>query len=126
MKITVKKSKLHQRGVFALKDITKGEILEICPVIILDKKDTKIIDPTELYNYYFSWKDEGGGLALGYGSIYNHSYQPNARYKTKYPSKQIIFTAIKNIKQGEEILVNYNGNPLTQNKVWFDQSPAKN
>ncbi len=121
MKITIKKSKLHKKGVFALEKIEIGEVIEVCPVIILNQNDTKQIDGTELYNYYFSWKDQGSAIALGYGSIYNHSYQPNARYKTNYTSKTITFKAIKAIKKGEEILVNYNGDPESQNKVWFEK-----
>ena len=55
MKIKFKKSKLDGNGIFAITDIQKDEIIEICPIIILNEKDTKEIDKTHLYNYYFSW-----------------------------------------------------------------------
>ncbi|MEX0595200.1 MAG: SET domain-containing protein [Candidatus Paceibacterota bacterium] len=121
MKIYLKKSKIHGLGIFALEDIATGEVIETCPVLILSKKDTETIDKTELYNYYFSWKNQTSALALGFGSIYNHAYIPNARYKTNYLRKQIIFIATKDINKDQEITVNYNGDPLSQNKVWFEK-----
>ena len=35
---------------------------------------------TVLKDYCFNWAEGKVALALGYGSIYNHSYRPNARY----------------------------------------------
>lgn len=121
MVIEFKKSKLHGIGIFATSDIQANEIIEICPIIILNEKDTKEIDKTHLYNYYFSWKDNGSAISLGYGSIYNHSYEPNAKYEKDFLSNMLTFRAIKKIKKGEEIFVNYNGDPNNKEKVWFDK-----
>ena len=32
-----------------------------------------LLDETNLYNYYFTWQDQAAAIALGYGSLYNHS-----------------------------------------------------
>ena len=61
-----------------------------------------------------SWR-----LALGYGSLYNHSYRPNARY-VDLSERTKLFTAIRDIAAGEEITVNYNGEPEDQTPVGFD------
>ena len=121
MKIKVKKSKIHNKGVFAKKNIRKNEVIEICNLIILNQKDTEIINKTSLYNYYFSWNDKGSGIALGNGSLYNHSYEPNAKYVKDFSTNIIIFIALKPIRTGKEILVNYNGDPKKNSKVWFDK-----
>ncbi len=121
VKIKVKKSKLHGKGVFALENIPKGKTIELCNIILLDKKDTKIIDKTFLYNYYFAWKNKGSAIALGNGSLYNHSYEPNAEYDKDFKNNSLAFISIRSIKKGEEIVVNYNGNPNKQNKIWFDK-----
>lgn len=121
MNIEFKKSKLHGIGIFATTDIKISEIIEICPIIILNDDDTKKIDKTHLYNYYFSWNHKGSAISLGYGSIYNHSYEPNAKYEKDSLNNLIIFRAIKKIKKGDEILVNYNGDPNNKEKVWFDK-----
>lgn len=115
-------SKLGGRGIFTGTAIEKDTLIEICPVIVLPEKDLPIIHGTFLHDYYFLWGDNqlACAIALGNGSIYNHSYQPNAKYLLDYDHQTIDFYAIKNIGAGEEILVNYNGEPNSQDKVWFD------
>lgn len=118
----IKKSKISGLGVFANRDIMPGENIEKCRVILLPQKDIKYIDKTNLYNYYFSWKFCNQiAIALGNGSIYNHSYKPNAKYQKDIKNNIIMFEAVKIIKKGEEIFVNYNGKPTSQKKVWFDK-----
>ena len=41
------------RGVFSIKDLKEGEIIESCPVIILPKEQISLLDQTVLYDYYF-------------------------------------------------------------------------
>ena len=121
MKIIVKKSKLHERGVFAARYINKKEIIEVCDLILLEESELHHLNKTILGNYTFSWRNKYGALALGNGSLYNHSYEPNAKYIQEYKENKLKFVAIKDIKKGEEILVNYNGNPENKDKVWFDK-----
>jgi SET domain-containing protein len=111
------------RGVFCSEDIRKGEIIETCPVIVCPPEDRSLIDQTYLYNYYFLWEDDhkSTAIALGFGSIYNHSYSPNAAYETYYEEQIIQFIAIKDIPADTEITVNYNHDPEDQTKVWFDR-----
>jgi len=121
MKIEVKKSQISGNGVFATTQILKDELIEVSNLIILEHNEIKFIDKTKLYNYYFSWPNNTAALALGFGSIYNHSYTPNCKYKKDLKNKTLGFYAIKKIKKGDEILVNYNGNPNCTEKVWFDK-----
>jgi len=58
-------------------------------------------------------------IALGYGSLYNHSYTPNAHYRDiGRRSKE--FLAVRDIAAGEEITVNYNGDPQDRTAVDFE------
>jgi len=115
------------RGVFATKSIRKNEAIEECPVLVLLKKDYPIAKKTELRNYYFMWGKSTSAICFGYGSFYNHSYHPNATYKKKISEKVINFIAIKDIKKGEEITVNYNyGEPDSKKTLWIKSiSPAR-
>ena len=110
------------RGIFATRDIAPGEVIETCPVIALSPKDRLRIERTELFNYFFSWPEtkEAAAICLGNGSLYNHSYDPNARYDKAFDGLAIRFVAIRPIEAGEEITVNYNGSPHDQTRVWFD------
>jgi hypothetical protein len=58
-------------------------------------------------------------LALGFGSLYNHSYKPNARYDDA-PSQVKEFRALRDIKAGEEITINYNGAEDIMDPVEFN------
>ena len=69
--------------------------------------------------YVFEWGEGKVALALGFGSLYNHSYRPNARYNDVGPQTKA-FQALRDIAPGEEITVNYNGEPARRRKVWFD------
>jgi len=122
--IYIAPSPLHGSGVFCARFITEGEVIEICPVIILPKKELPWIKDSVLYDYYFIWGKEDDCLAiiLGYGSIYNHSYKPNAEYFPDHENGTLSYYAYKDIPPGEEILVNYNGDPSDDTKVWFEKA----
>jgi SET domain-containing protein len=113
------------RGVFSTRSYSVGDLIETSPVIVLSKEDTKKIDETLLYDYYFAWGKNGdqAALALGNGSLFNHSYSPNAKYIKRDSENEINFIALKLIKKGDEILVNYNGNPYSKKPLWFNADP---
>lgn len=115
-------SPLGGRGVFTAAPIAEGALIEVCPVIVLPGDDRLHIDETGLYNYYFIWgeADELCAIALGYGSLYNHSFEPNAEYHAELAGQELDFYALRDIGAGEEITVNYNGDPNNQEKLWFN------
>jgi SET domain-containing protein len=117
--ITVKRIKGKGRGVFARRRIRKGEVIERVPMIVMTAKEyDEDLSGSRLSNYCFAWGRNQVALALGYGSIYNHSYSPNARYEDVGPQTKV-FLALRLIEPGEEITVNYNGKPKSRTKVWF-------
>lgn len=110
------------QGVFTLGIIPSGAVIEIAPVIVMDSEDRLLLDRTLLHDYIFEWGADKTQccMALGYVSIYNHSYVSNAEYEMDYDSNTIKITAMRNIDQGEEIFINYNGNWNDETPVWFD------
>jgi len=110
--ITVKRIPGKGRGVFALKDFKAGEVIESAPVISFTPKERKHLEKTMMNYYIYPWKStRGAAVTLGYGSIYNHSFSPNADWKQNFKTHCMVYRAIKSIKKGEEITVNYNGEP---------------
>ena len=113
----------RERGVFALKNIKKGELIENCPIIEFSETRSSGVNESELICFiYFLGKDKNKlTIVLGFGSIYNHSYSPNAKYKYFPKEQRIEFIAKENIKKDEEIFVNYlQENPETKNPLWFE------
>ncbi len=121
--IFVAPSQISGRGVFAGEDFAEGSVIELCPVIVLDTEDTKSIHETRLHDYYFSWGTSGdeSALCLGFGSLYNHSEKPNARYDMDFEFETISFVALEDIPIGEEITVDYHAHSTSREKLWFDQ-----
>jgi hypothetical protein len=111
------------KGVFTTEPIEAGTLIEIAPVVVLPEKDSALIDQSFLYNYYFLWGDDHKNYAIcmGYGSMYNHSYDPNCIYETYYDDDTIHFITRRQIAAGEELTVNYNHDPEDQKPVWFDK-----
>ena len=96
-------------------------------VFTSNEKDRLLLNDTFLYEYYFEWGKSGrkGALALGFGSLYNHSYAPNARYLPDFDLNILEFVAVRDIQPGEEICVNYNLDPDDQTPVWWERDKIK-
>ena len=116
------------RGAFAVCNIPSGTIIERVPVILIPENqvfgDPATADRSACISWYvFDWegmtKRNYVALALGYGSIYNHSYSPNAKY-VKVAPDIIEFHAISEIAADEEILINYNGDEEPDRAMHFE------
>jgi uncharacterized protein len=108
------------RGVFARQSIRKGTIIERVPIILVPLSQIAGgKDNPFLSSYCFVRNRSAYAVALGYGSLYNHSYTPNARYRDGAAST-MFFRALRDIEAEEEITVNYNGDPKDKTPLWFD------
>jgi len=112
---------VHGRGVFTAAPVEKGSIIEICHIIVIPKEELPIIHKTTLHDYYFVWgkEMENCAIALGFGSLYNHAVNPNANFILDLSNNTIDIEAIKNIEPGEQITINYHGQPGDEEKLWF-------
>lgn len=112
-------SGIDERGVIAGEHIKAGEVIEVCPVILLPLRNFESPSEIELrekqlMRYQFAWNSHCDALALGLGSLYNHSPQPNAVFKRVYENETISIIAQSEIKKNEEILIDYQYNPLNE------------
>lgn len=108
-KVAVKYITSKNRGVFATQFITKGEIIEICPLIFLKEKEAEFCKECGILKYYILdlLKNNKSVLHLGYGLLYNHSETPNAEIEYEAQEDFIKFIAIRNIDIGKEITYDY-------------------
>ncbi len=116
-------SAIAGRGVFTGQTIEEGALIEICPVIVLPPQDLPVIHGTVLHDYYFLWgpDQKQGAIVLGFGSLYNHSHQPNAEFVLDYEKQTLDFYSLRRIAAGEEITITYNGLPGDFRAVWFEK-----
>jgi SET domain-containing protein len=122
--IEVKQSKLgdggeFNRGVFATVDITKGTLIHQAPVVPYPNEDHEHVEKTILEDYVFEYGANHTAILLGYGSLINHSYEPNATYDINFENHTFDFYAYTDIKAGDEIVINYNGEEDNMDPLWF-------
>ena len=110
---------MRGRGVFATEDIQVDQIFESAEILIIPKDQIEFIEKTIIDDYIFVWGDTCA-LVLGTGMLYNHSYTPNARYIRDFDNNLMNYVALKPILKGDEILINYNGEPTCMDTLWFD------
>ena len=109
-RIYIDKSKIHGLGVFAFDYISKGEIIEVCPIIDTGMSKGEISHI--LIDYRFNWPQgtpefEKQVVCSGYGMLYNHSETPNAAWRSNTETNCFEFYATKNINPFDEILIWY-------------------
>jgi len=112
-KVYVAKSPVHGYGVFANEFIKEGEIIEETP--LYDLKIPKGESSPLMNDYRFNWPQGSGSewikqvLPWGYGSIYNHSQNANANWRSNLERETFEFYAVRDISKDEEIFTYYGG-----------------
>eukprot|EP00439_Symbiodinium_sp_Y106_P021615 s2238_g2.t1 len=116
-RVKVDFSSIHGCGVFAVRDLAPGELVELAPTLFLSRWDLGNC----LADHRFSAHGDqeptarplGLKLALGLGSVFNHTDAPNVEFR---PAKvagprtlQLMscFAALREIKAGEELFISY-------------------
>ena len=117
----VKAVKGKGNGVFTSEPIAKGTVVEVSPVIVLSKKESDLADDTILRDYTFLWGERQvkGCIALGYCSVYNHSYKPNCENEMDFEEDTMSIMTLRDVKAGEELCINYNGDLDDDEPLWF-------
>lgn len=132
-KIKLDYSPIHNRGIFAIEDIAKDELIEICPMVILNHRMNYHHDPA-IRNYCFTQtcpcdecKNHGGHflMVLGYGQIYNHHDDNNARINFDLKNSLARVHANREIKKGEEIFISYGEKYFKSRKNLQKESTVK-
>jgi hypothetical protein len=104
------------RGLFATQNIPPRTVIHVAPCIAVGREEYENhMRFTVLEHYLFN--DQGGNklLALGYGSLFNHSRSPNVDYRIREGSN-VYSSGHKEILQGEELCISYGAN------LWFDDA----
>jgi SET domain-containing protein len=110
------------RAVLADEFIPAGATIERAPVLTFPKEQWALVENTVFAEYCYFWGEDltDGAMALGMGSLYNHSFAPNARYLRHCGDQAIEYVALRDIHPGDEIIINYNGDPDDDTPVWFE------
>jgi SET domain-containing protein len=108
-------SRRHGRGVFAARRFRAGEVVERCPILRVSARDRALLQRTGLRGYVYQRRRGAGAIALGLGSLYNHSAEPNAECELDQDGETLVFRARRAIAASEEITISYGEEP----DLWF-------
>ena len=113
------------RGVFAAKSILARTVVEICPVLVFPISDLSSVSRTAFEHYTFNWPyrepqaditKRTQALALGLGSMFNHSRNQNVGFQRNVEDQTITFTALRDIEPQEELCISYGP------RLWFEDA----
>ncbi|PPQ89643.1 hypothetical protein CVT25_013830 [Psilocybe cyanescens] len=92
-------------------------VYEVSPVLLFSKDEYEEHRKHTLLDHYtFIWTEGRVALALGLGSLFNHSDPPNVSYTRDIKTDSIKYVASRDIEAGEKLCIFYGQN------LWF--SPA--
>lgn len=107
MKISIRKSPKKGRCVYAARKIKKGELVESCHLILMSLEDVA----GTLEGYVYQYSRNTAAVALGNGSLFNHSDEANCEFYFDYKKKMLLIRAMRTIEAGEEVTINYRYSP---------------
>lgn len=119
--LAIRLSATRGRGVYATDAIEANTVVERSPVLLFGKDEYEAHGRHTLLDHYtFKWKDGRMALALGLGSLFNHSAAPNTSYALKPDpdNPTIEFTVLRRVAPGEELCIFYG------HSLWFTPDDA--
>ena len=98
-----------ERGVFLTRDVTEGELLELCWVMPLNAEESVYAMASKgvLSRYTFPWVHELRALCSGLGLLYNHHNRPNTRCVLRPAVQAVEFRALRDMTKGTELRWHY-------------------
>ena len=112
-------SPLGGRGVFATVAIAAGDVVEICPVLVVAADELDALEETSLRDHWYGWGDDGdAAVAMGHGSFYNHADDPSCTYEAHEVIDALVVSARRDVAPDEELTIDYTGGGV--NPLWFD------
>jgi SET domain-containing protein len=98
------------RGVFAMRDIRKGTVIEISPVVTVAKENV-VENGCAPDGYLLQWDEDTPGeefaMPLGYVMLYNHNSEPTIEIESDLNEYTMTVKAARDLKAGEELTWNY-------------------
>ena len=121
--LLLKNSPGKGRGVYLNTDVSYGTLLHISPLLLIPSSQDSSSDnddaPVErvvLSHYTYTFDKNTQAVALGMGSMFNHSKRNNVGFIIDKKNLLIRYISTCDISKGTELCINYG------NHLWFEDS----
>ncbi len=96
-------------GAFCAKKIPKGKPFHVSTLLVLTRREANLLTDSSLEPYWYEFGKDGRrrAIALGLGSILNHSGEPNCSFHFSEKKRTITFYALRDISPHEELTHDY-------------------
>jgi SET domain-containing protein len=111
------------RGVYAGESISSRTLINISPVLLFPESDEENSTQSKesqyperdiLAHYTYTFGNNTQALALGMGSMFNHSKKNNVGFVIDKQNLLIRYTTVKDIDKDDELCINYGY------RLWFE------
>ena len=103
----VKRTRGKGWGAYCSKRIPKGTIFNVTTLLVLTATEAKLMSGSSLEPYWYEFGSKGRAIALGLGSIMNHSDHPNCSYHFAKKRRTLSFYALRDIPAHQELTHDY-------------------
>mmetsp|Transcript_43863 Transcript_43863/g.99149 ORF Transcript_43863/g.99149 Transcript_43863/m.99149 type:complete len:179 (+) Transcript_43863:57-593(+) len=119
----IQEDSVKGRGLFASRQIQPRTLLHVAPCILVSKEEyEQHCKFTVFEEYMFNARDGSRLLALGVGSLFNHSRRPNVDYRVCVKSRTVTYsTGHAIVEEGEELCIYYGADE----HLWFEIPPGE-
>lgn len=118
VRLYLKNTEGKGRGVFSHESIPKRTLIHISPVLILADHDNDSTKNTILGHYTYNWgKDQA--MALGLGSMFNHSKTNNVGFVRAKDKEIIEYYTLVDVPADTELCIHYGP------RLWFDDADGE-
>lgn len=97
-------------GAFCSKRIPKNKVFNVTTLLVLSGREARLMSGSSLEPYWYEFGTKGRAIALGLGSILNHSDKPNCSYHFSKVKRTLSFYALRDIPAHEELTHDYGWN----------------
>jgi len=104
MRTHIAPSIIHGHGLFASEGIAAGEVVNRTPIVITGERV-----PRAFVRHVYRLPDGRHALPRGDGIMVNHSDRPNALVEIDVRERTVSLIALRRIRRGEEITIDYAG-----------------
>lgn len=101
----IKQTKKLGRGVYSTTAIKANTLIESSPILLIPHEEFDTSSILDLYVYKYN--KTTAALALGLGSLFNHSDTPNVIYQVNYKTNCIEFMTNVDIKKNTQLFIDY-------------------
>lgn len=115
LSLELRKHPVRGRGVFcAAGSIPQNTLVEVSPILLFTSDEYEQHGKFTIADHYtYRWQG-GYALALGLGSMFNHSSKPNVGFIRDFKNGVIRYVTLREVKQDEELCISYGSN------LWFE------